>query len=75
MPSIYHINTEFVLCEFRTNEFREKIESVQEEIHQLDMDIEENQGLFWPQLITLQSPDQVKNVFFRYILCECIKVS
>ena len=29
---------------FRTNEFREKIDSLQEEIHQLDMDIEENQG-------------------------------
>ena len=29
---------------FRTNEFREKMESMQEEVHQLDMDIEENQG-------------------------------
>ena len=29
---------------YRTNEFREKMESIQEEVHQLDMDIEENQG-------------------------------
>jgi len=32
----------FVHC--RTNELREKLSSAQEEMRQLDMDIEENQG-------------------------------
>ena len=31
---------------FRTNEFREKIENIEEEIRQLDLDIEENQGIW-----------------------------
>jgi len=34
-----------VLLYFRTNDLREKIEQVQEEIRQLDIDIEENQGI------------------------------
>ena len=29
---------------YRTNEFREKIDNIEEEIRQLDLDIEENQG-------------------------------
>jgi hypothetical protein len=32
------------VCFFRTNELREKIENIEEEIRQLDLDIEENQG-------------------------------
>lgn len=34
-----------LLLYFRTNDLREKIEQVQEEIRQLDIDIEENQGI------------------------------
>jgi hypothetical protein len=34
-----------VLLYFRTNDLKEKIEQVQEEIRQLDIDIEENQGI------------------------------
>ena len=33
------------LLYFRTNDLKEKIEQVQEEIRQLDIDIEENQGI------------------------------
>lgn len=31
---------------WRTNELKEKIENIEEEIRQLDLDIEENQGKF-----------------------------
>ncbi|XP_052222325.1 intraflagellar transport protein 74 homolog [Dreissena polymorpha] len=37
-------NQEIASMERQTNEFREKTDSLREEIHQLDMDIEENQG-------------------------------
>lgn len=36
---------------WRTNELKEKIENIEEEIRQLDLDIEENQGKFKGKLM------------------------
>lgn len=41
----FHYINRMVLLYFRTNDLKEKIEQVQEEIRQLDIDIEENQGI------------------------------
>ena len=40
----YEVNYIVMKWFYRTNEFREKIDNIEEEIRQLDLDIEENQG-------------------------------
>ena len=46
----YYTSERPVFVHRRTNELREKLSSAQEEMRQLDMDIEENQG-YWYFLI------------------------
>jgi len=40
----YVFEENIVVCLRRTNDLREKLNSAQEELHQLDMDVEESRG-------------------------------